>query len=61
LEVVLVEEGLVRIYDHVLASGWPHSTPLTNQPWGITGFRIVDLEGIYIRVTAPAAGPEALS
>jgi uncharacterized glyoxalase superfamily protein PhnB len=53
VEVVLVADNIRKAYDHVLASGWPISTPLTEQPWGITDFRIVDPDGIYVRVTAP--------
>jgi hypothetical protein len=29
------------------------STPMTEQPWGMTDFRLVDPDGCYIRVTAP--------
>jgi catechol 2,3-dioxygenase-like lactoylglutathione lyase family enzyme len=53
VEVVLVTDRLQEVYDHVLASGWPISTPLSEQPWGMTDFRLVDPDGIYIRVTAP--------
>lgn len=61
VEVVLVEDSLEELYDHVLASGWPISTPLTKQPWGMTDFRVLDPDGIYIRVTAPRTGPSDLS
>jgi len=43
--VVLVTERLRQDYDHVLASAWPVSTPITKQPWGMTDFRIVDPDG----------------
>jgi len=56
VEVVLVTERLRQDYDHVLASAWPVSTPITKQPWGMTDFRIVDPDGIYIRVTGPRDG-----
>jgi catechol 2,3-dioxygenase-like lactoylglutathione lyase family enzyme len=56
IELVLVTEDLPEIYEHVLASGWPISTPLTRQPWGMTDFRVVDPDGVYIRVTAPRDG-----
>jgi catechol 2,3-dioxygenase-like lactoylglutathione lyase family enzyme len=52
VEVVLVTDSLQEVYDHVRASGWPISTALTEQPWGMSDFRIVDPDGIYIRVTA---------
>lgn len=58
VEVVLVENRLLEFYDHVLASKWPISTALRRQPWGMTDFRVLDPDGIYIRVTAPE-GPEA--
>ena len=53
VEIVLFVTDLDEIYRHVLASGWPLSTPMTKQPWGMTDFRIVDPDGCYIRVTAP--------
>jgi catechol 2,3-dioxygenase-like lactoylglutathione lyase family enzyme len=53
VEVVLVTDSLQEVYDHVRASGWPIPTPLTEQPWGMTDFRIVDPDGIYIRMPAP--------
>lgn len=56
IEIVLVAEDLDAAYAGVLASGWPLSTPMTDQPWGMTDFRIVDPDGCYIRVTARPAG-----
>jgi uncharacterized glyoxalase superfamily protein PhnB len=53
VEIVLVVDDLEVVYDHVLTSGWPLSTPMTKQPWGMTDFRLIDPDGIYIRVTAP--------
>ena len=53
VEVVLVDPELEATYAHVIASGWPISTPLTEQPWGMTDFRVVDPDGCYIRITAP--------
>lgn len=53
VEIVLITEDLEACYDHVLASRWPVSTPLTEQPWGMTDFRVIDPDGCYIRVTAP--------
>ena len=55
VEVVLITEQLAEIYEDVLASGWPLSTALTEQPWGMTDFRIVDPDGCYIRVSSPHA------
>jgi lactoylglutathione lyase len=53
VEIVLIVADLELVYDHVRATGWPLSTPLTKQPWGMTDFRLVDPDGVYIRVTAP--------
>ena len=55
VEIVLVAEDLDAAYAQVLASGWPLSTPITDQPWGMTDFRVVDPDCCYIRVTAPPA------
>ena len=55
VELVLLVENLQEVYDHVVASGWPLSTPMTKQPWGMTDFRLVDPDGCYIRVTGPRA------
>ena len=55
VEVVLVAPDLEVVYDRVLASGWPLSTPMTKQPWGMTDFRLIDPDGYYIRITAPRA------
>ena len=52
VEIVLFVADLDEVYDHVLASGWPLSTPMTDQPWGMTDFRLIDPDGCYIRVTA---------
>ena len=53
VEIVLVAKALDAVYEQVLASGWPLSTPMTDQPWGMTDFRVIDPDGVYIRVTAP--------
>ena len=53
VEIVLVADDLDAVHGEVVASGWPLSTPMTDQPWGMTDFRLVDPDGIYIRVTAP--------
>jgi catechol 2,3-dioxygenase-like lactoylglutathione lyase family enzyme len=55
VEIVLVAPDLDAVYDQVLATGWPLSTPLTDQPWGMTDFRLTDPDGCYIRLTAPPA------
>ena len=55
VEIVLIADDLEAIYDQVIASQWPISTPMTNQPWGMTDFRLTDPDGCYVRVTAPPA------
>jgi catechol 2,3-dioxygenase-like lactoylglutathione lyase family enzyme len=52
VEIVLLVAELDEVYQQVLASGWPLSTPITKQPWGMTDFRLIDPDGCYIRVTA---------
>lgn len=52
VEIVLIADDLDAVYAEVLASHWPLSTPMTNQPWGMTDFRLVDPDGCYIRITA---------
>jgi len=52
VEIVLVVDDLDAVHDQVLGSGWPLSTPMTDQPWGMTDFRLLDPDGCYIRITA---------
>jgi predicted enzyme related to lactoylglutathione lyase len=52
VEVVLSVEDINACHDAVEASGWPLSSNLTSQPWGLTDFRLVDPDGYYIRVTS---------
>lgn len=51
VELVLLTSDLQAMHDHVVEAGWPLSTPLTVQPWGMTDFRLLDPDGCYIRVT----------
>ena len=55
VEIVLVVEDLDAVYEQVLASQWPLSTPMTDQPWGMTDFRVLDPDGVYIRLTGRVA------
>ncbi len=55
VEIVLIVAEVDGVYRQVLATGWPISTPLTSQPWGMTDFRLSDPDGIYIRVSGPRA------
>jgi catechol 2,3-dioxygenase-like lactoylglutathione lyase family enzyme len=55
VEIVLIADDLHEVYQRVLANEWPLSTPMTDQPWGMTDFRLIDPDGCYIRVTARPA------
>ena len=55
VETVLLVDDLEALHQRVVDSGWPLSTPLTKQPWGMTDFRLIDPDGYYIRVTGPRA------
>ena len=35
----------------VAGTGWPLAEPLTDRPWGLRDFRVVDPDGYYVRVT----------
>jgi predicted enzyme related to lactoylglutathione lyase len=54
IEVVLEVDDLQAEHDRVLASGWPLAEPLTDRPWGLTDFRVLDPAGHYLRITGGA-------
>jgi catechol 2,3-dioxygenase-like lactoylglutathione lyase family enzyme len=35
----------------VVEKGWPLNEPLTDRPWGLRDFRVVDPDGYYLRIT----------
>lgn len=52
IEIVLEVDAVDALYAHVCAQGWPLASPLQQQPWGLTDFRLVDPDGYYLRLTA---------
>ncbi len=40
------------MYAYVLSQNWPISAELRQRPWGFTDFRVVDLNGYYLRISA---------
>ncbi len=54
VEIAFSVADIRAAYGQVKASGWPLSTDLTDRPWGLTDFRLVDPDGYYIRVTSEA-------
>ncbi len=53
VELVLEVEDVHAAFARVCAEGWPVDQDLTEQPWGLTDFRLLDPDGYYWRVTSP--------
>lgn len=51
VELVVVVGDVAALHAHAIASGQPGVTALVDQPWGLTDFRILDLDGYYVRIT----------
>ena len=51
IELVLEVDDLRAEHDRVVAHGWPIEEPLTDRPWGLTDFRVLDPGGHYLRIT----------
>jgi lactoylglutathione lyase len=54
VELVLEVDDLEAVHAHVLANRWPLAEDLTDRPWGLRDFRLVDPHGYYWRITTPA-------
>jgi lactoylglutathione lyase len=54
VEIVLEVDDVEAMYRHVIAEGWPRSSELSRQSWGLTDFRVLDPDGYYWRVTSRA-------
>ena len=54
VELVLEVEDLDAAHRRVLASGWPVDEELTDRPWGLVDFRVLDPVGYYWRITTSA-------
>ena len=52
VEFVLETDDIVATCAHTLAQGWPLSSEMKHQPWGLTDFRILDPDGYYWRITS---------
>lgn len=50
VEIVLEVDDLDAAYARALAAGWPISEPIAQRPWGTRDFRVVDPNGLYIRI-----------
>ena len=51
VELVLEVGDLDAAHAHVRAAGWPLAEDLTDRPWGLRDFRLVDPHGYYWRLT----------
>ncbi len=55
-ELVLEVEDLDVDRARVDAAGWPVTEQITERPWGLRDFRLLDPDGYYWRITEPPAG-----
>jgi lactoylglutathione lyase len=51
VEVVLEVDDVDQELECVRAAGWAIAEPLTERPWGLRDFRILDPSGYYLRIT----------
>jgi predicted enzyme related to lactoylglutathione lyase len=56
VELVLEVEDLHAERDRVAAAGWPVAEEITDRPWGLQDFRVLDPDGYYWRLTTRAKG-----
>ncbi len=64
VEVVLELEDRAAVEAaaaRVAEKGWPLTEALTDQPWGLRDFRMVDPDGYYLRITHGNAAAESPS
>jgi len=52
VEIVLEVDDVADEYARLVARGHAVLSPLRQQPWGLTDFRLADPDGYYIRVTS---------
>ena len=52
LEIVLEVDDIDALYAHVRSQGWPISSPLQQQAWGLRDFRLIDPDGYYLRLSS---------
>jgi catechol 2,3-dioxygenase-like lactoylglutathione lyase family enzyme len=51
VEIVLEVDDLTAEHRRVRAAGWPIEDDLTERPWGLRDFRLLDPDGYYLRIT----------
>lgn len=54
VEIVIEVDDVDEEAAAVSEAGWPLDEPLTDQPWGLRDFRILDPDGYYVRLTSRA-------
>lgn len=54
IEIVLEVEEINAFYKKVVSKGYPIETGLSERPWGLTDFRLMDPDGYYFRMTSMA-------
>ena len=52
VEVVLEVDDLAAERDRVRVAGWPVEEDLSDRPWGLRDFRVLDPAGYYLRLTS---------
>lgn len=53
VELVLEVDDLIACRERVREQGWPIEEDLTDRPWGLRDFRLLDPSGYYWRITEP--------
>ncbi len=52
VELVLEVDDLDFERERVAEAGWPVADKITERPWGLSDFRLLDPDGYYWRITA---------
>lgn len=55
VEIVLMAADIDAAFAMAAASGFAIAAPLTDQPWGLRDFRMIDPDGYYLRLTSLSA------
>jgi len=51
VELVLEVDDLQAERDHIASAGWRVADEITERPWGLRDFRLLDPDGYYWRIT----------
>jgi lactoylglutathione lyase len=54
VEFCLEVDDFEQVHERVKKLGVPIKDPIAKRPWGAIDFRIVDPNGLYLRITKPA-------